>query len=326
MSMIATTRRWMYWIAAAGCLCATASWAQDYPVKPVRILAASPGATNDILSRYLAQQLSERWGKQVFVENRPGAGGTIAAEHASKAAPDGYSLHIAYTATFAVSPTLYRKLGYDPVRDFAPITLYADTPLMLLAHPSMPPRNLREFIEFAKKNPGAINYSSASAGTLSHLVTELLKVAAGIKLVHVPYKGSGAATMALVSGEAQFSALVLPNALPMLQAARAKAYAITGKKRFSGAPDVPTAAEAGLPGFEATSWFGICVPARTPPALVGRLNRDIVEILRAPATRDWLYKQGAEAIPGTSEAFGDLIRSDIVKWKRVVEASGARAD
>ncbi len=313
-------------IAGAALLIAAPGHGQDYPAKPVRILAASPGATNDILSRYLAQQLSERWGKQVVVENRPGAGGTIAAEHASKAAPDGYSLHIAYTATFAVSPTLYRKLGYDPVRDFAPITLYADAPLMLLAHPSMPPGNLREFIEFAKKHPGAINYSSASAGTLSHLVTELLKDAAGIKLVHVPYKGSGAATMALVSGEAQFSALVLPNALPMLRAGRVKAYAITGKKRFSGAPDVPTAAEAGLPEFEATSWFGMCAPARTPPALVGRLNRDIVEILRAPATRDWLYQQGAEAIPSTPEAFGDLIRSDIVKWKRVIEASGARAD
>lgn len=313
-------------IAGATLLLAAPGHGQDYPAKPVRILAASPGATNDILSRYLAQQLSERWGKQVFVENRPGAGGTIAAEHASKAAPDGYSLHIAYTATFAVSPTLYKKLGYDPVRDFAPITLYADAPLMLLAHPSLPPGNLREFIEFAKKHPGAINYSSASAGTLSHLVTELLKDAAGIKLVHVPYKGSGAATTALVSGEAQFSALVLPNALPMLRAGRVKAYAITGKKRFSGAPDVPTAAEAGLPEFEATSWFGMCAPARTPPALVGQLNRDIVEILRTPATRDWLYKQGAEAIPSTPEAFGDLIRSDIAKWKKVVEASGARAD
>lgn len=313
-------------IAGATLLIAAPGHGQDYPAKPVRILAASPGATNDILSRYLAQQLSERWGKQVFVENRPGAGGTIAAEHASKAAPDGYSLHIAYTATFAVSPTLYKKLGYDPVRDFAPITLYADAPLMLLAHPSLPPGNLREFIEFAKKHPGAINYSSASAGTLSHLVTELLKDAAGIKLVHVPYKGSGAATTALVSGEAQFSALVLPNALPMLRAGRVKAYAITGKKRFSGAPDVPTAAEAGLPEFEATSWFGMCAPARTPPTLVSRLNRDIVEILRTPATRDWLYKQGAEAIPSTPEAFGDLIRSDIAKWKKVVEASGARAD
>jgi tripartite-type tricarboxylate transporter receptor subunit TctC len=238
---------------------------QDYPTKPVRILAASPGATNDILSRYLAQRLTEHWGKQVFVENRPGAGGTIAADHAAKAAPDGYSLHIAYTATFAVSVSLYKKLTYDPIRDFAPITLYAETPLMLLAHPSMPPKNLREFIEFAKKRPGAINYSSASAGTLSHLVTELLNSAAGLKLVHVPYKGSGAATTALVSGEAQFSSLVLPNALPMLRAGRVKAYAITGNRRFPGAPDVPTAAEAGLPDFEATSWFGMCVPARTPP-------------------------------------------------------------
>lgn len=313
-------------IAGAVLFCIAPGYGQDYPTKPVRIIAGSAGATNDILSRYLAQQLTERWGKQVFVENRPGAGGTIAADHAAKATPDGYSLHIAYTATFAVSPNLYRKLAYDPIRDFAPISLFAETPLMLLAHPSMPPRNLREFIEFVKKRPDAVNYSSASAGTLSHLVTEMLKSAAGLKLVHVPYKGSGAATTALVSGEAQFSSLVLPNALPMLRAGRVKAYAITGKKRFSGAPDVPTAAEAGLPDFEATAWFGMCMPARASPPLIARLNRDIVEIVRAPATRDWLFTQGAEPIPSTPEEFAALLKSEIVKWKKVVEASGARAD
>jgi tripartite-type tricarboxylate transporter receptor subunit TctC len=300
--------------------------AQNYPVKPVRIVAGSAGATNDILGRYLALQLTERWSRQVIVDNRGGAGGTIHADVAAKAAPDGYTLVMAYTANFAISASLYKKLPYDPIRDFAPITLYADTPLMLLAHPSMPPATLRQFIEFAKKRPGEINYASATPGTVSHLTTELLNQLAGLKLAHVPYKGSGAAMLALVSGEAQFSSLVLPNALPQVKAGKAKAYAVTSKRRFAGAPDVPTAAEAGLPGFEATSWFGVSAPARTPRDLIARLNRDIVEIVRAPAARDWLLAQGAEPIPSTPEAFGAHIKSEIVRWKKIVELSGARAD
>lgn len=300
--------------------------AQNYPVKPVRIVAGSAGATNDILGRYLAAQLTERWGRQVIVDNRGGAGGTIHADIAAKAAPDGYTLVMAYTANFAISASLYKKLTYDPVRDFAPITSYAETPLMLLAHPSMPPATLRQFIEFAKKRPGEINYASATPGTVSHLTTELLNQLAGLKLTHVPYKGSGAATLALISGEAQFSSLVLPNALPQVKAGKAKAYAVTSKRRFAGAPDIPTAAEAGLPGFEATAWFGICAPARTPPDLIARLNRDIVEIVRTPAVREWLLAQGAEPIPSTPEAFGAHIKSEIARWKKIVEISGARAD
>jgi tripartite-type tricarboxylate transporter receptor subunit TctC len=300
--------------------------AQNYPVKPVRIVAGSAGATNDILGRHLAVQLTERWSRQVIVDNRGGAGGTIHADIAAKAAPDGYTLVMAYTANFAISASLYKKLPYDPIRDFAPITLYAETPLMLLAHPSMPRATLRQFIEFAKKRPGEINYASATPGTVSHLTTELLNQPAGLKLTHVPYKGSGAATLALISGEAQFSSLVLPNALPQVKAGKAKAYAVTSKRRFAGAPDVPTAAEAGLPGFEATSWFGISAPARTPPDLIARLNRDIVEIARTPAVREWLLAQGAEPIPSTPEAFGAYIKSEIARWKKIVELSGARAD
>jgi tripartite-type tricarboxylate transporter receptor subunit TctC len=313
-------------MAAAVLLMSGAAHAQNYPVKPVRIVAGSAGATNDILGRYLAAQLTERWSRQVIVDNRGGAGGTIHADVAAKAAPDGYTLVMAYTANFAISTTLYKKLPYDPVRDFAPITLYADTPLMLLAHPSMPPATLRQFIEFAKKRPGEINYASATPGTVSHLTTELLNQAAGLRLTHVPYKGSGAAMLALVSGEAQFSSLVLPNALPQVKAGKAKAYAVTSKRRFAGAPDIPTAAEAGLPGFEATSWFGVCAPARTPPDLVARLNRDIVEIVRTPGVRKWLLAQGAEPIPSTPEEFGAHIKSEIVRWKKIVERSGARAD
>jgi tripartite-type tricarboxylate transporter receptor subunit TctC len=321
-------KRWLLVIGAVGVglLLIAAGHAQNYPTKPVRIIAGAAGTTNDILSRHLAQQLGERWGKQVIVDNRPGAGATIAADLAAKAAPDGYTLHITQVASFAAAVTLYRKLPYDPIKDFAPITLYAETPLMLVAHPSMPPASLREFIDFAKKRPGAINFASASGGTSSHLTTELLNYVAGLKLVHVPYKGSGAAMLALVSGEAQFSSIVIPNALPQVKAGKVKAYAVTSKRRFAGAPDVPTAAEAGLPGFESTAWFGMSAPARTPTDLISRLNREIVEILRAPAVRDWLLAQGAEPLPSTPEEYAAYIKSEIVKWKIVIEVSGARVD
>jgi tripartite-type tricarboxylate transporter receptor subunit TctC len=309
-----------------GLLLISSGRAQDYPTKPVRIIAGAAGTANDILSRHLAQQLTERWGKQVIVDNRPGAGATIAADLAAKAAPDGYTLHIGQLASFAAAVSLYKKLSYDPVKDFAPITLYAESPLALIAHPSMSPASLREFIEYAKKRPGAINYSSASSGTGSHLTTELLNHTAGLKLVHVPYKGSGAAMMALVSGEAQFSSIILPIALPLVKAGKAKAYAITSRKRFAGAPDIPTAAEAGLPGFESTAWFGMFAPARTPQDIVGRLNREIVEILRAPAVRDWLLAQGADPSPSTPEEFAAYIKSETAKWKKVIEVSGARVD
>ena len=313
-------------VAVAGLFFAASGQAQDYPAKPVRIIAGSVGATNDILARHLAQQLSERWGKQVIVDNRPGAGGTIGAAHAAKAAPDGYTLHIAFSATFAAAVSLYRALPYDPVKDFAPITLYAESPMLLVAHPSMPPGSLSEFLAFAKKRPGAINSASAGGATISHLTTELMNHVAGLKLELVHYKGSGAAMLALVSGEAQVAAIVMPNALPQVKAGKAKAYAITSKKRFAGAPDIPTAAEAGLPGLEATAWFGFCAPARTPPELISRLNREIVEVLRAPAVRDWLLAQGAEPIPSTPEEFGSYLKSEIVKWKNVIAASGARID
>jgi tripartite-type tricarboxylate transporter receptor subunit TctC len=306
-------------------LAGTAS-AQAYPTKPVRIIAVTAGTTGDLLARHLGQQLNERWGQPVIVENRSGAGATIAADVAARAAPDGYTLHIGQLASFAAAVSLYRKLPYDPVMDFAPITLYAHVPLMFVAHPSVPAANLREFIEYARKRPGAINYSSASNGTGSHLTMEMLKQVAGVKLEHVPYKGSAAALTAVISGEMQVSTIVVPNALPQVKAGKVKAYAITSKSRFAGAPDIPTVAEAGLPGFESTAWFGMLAPARTPRELVSRLNRDMVEILRAPATQGWLLTQGAEPSPGTSEEFAAFIKTETAKWKKVIEVSGAKVD
>lgn len=315
-------------VLAALCLLPflTISYAQNYPTRPVRIIAASTGTTGDLLARYLAQQLTERWGRQVVVENRSGAGAVIAAEVAARAAADGYTLHLGQLASFSAAISLYKKLPYDPVKDFAPITLYAQMPLMFVVHPSVPAANLREFIEYAKKRPGTINVSSAGNGTGSHLTTELLIQAAGLKLVHVPYKGTGAAMTALISGEAQVSSIVLPSVLPQVKSGKVKAYAITSKSRFAGASDVPTAAEAGLPGFESTTWFGMFAPARTPSDLIGRLNRDMVEILRTPASQAWLLAQGAEPSPGTPQAFAAFVKSETAKWKKVIEASGTRVD
>ena len=227
----------------------TGAFAQTYPAKPVRIIAATAGTTGDLLARHLGQRLNERWGQPVVIENRSGAGATIASDIAAKAPPDGYTLHIGQLASHAAAVSLYRKLSYDPVKDFAPITHYAEVPLALVAHPSVPANNLREFIALAQKRPDAINYASAGNGTGSHLTTELLKVTARLKLVHVPYKGSGAATTALISGEVQMSSIVLPTILPQLKAGKVKSYAVTSKNRFAGAPEIPTAAESGLPGF-----------------------------------------------------------------------------
>lgn len=297
-----------------------------YPTRPVRIIAASPATTGDLLARHLGQRLNERWGQPVIVENRAGAGAIIAAEAAAKAAPDGYTLHIAQLASFAAAPSLHKTLRYDPVRDFAAITFYAELALMLLAHPSVPAATLQEFISYAAKRPGAMNYSSAGAGTGSHLTTEMLKHRAGLKLVPVHYKGTGAAMTALISGEVQFATIVLPNALPQVRAGKVKAYAITSKSRFPGASEVPTAHEAGLSGFESITWFGMVAPARTPVSLLNRLNREMGEILRSPASEAWLLNQGALPRPGTAAEFAAFVKSEIEKWKKVIEISGAKAD
>lgn len=314
---------------AALCPGATAAGqadAQDYPTKPVRLITASTGTSGDLLARYLGQRLAERWGKQVVIDNRSGAGGMIASEIAAKTAPDGYTLHLGQLSSHAAAVSLYRKLSYDPLKDFAPITLYAQVPLVFIAHPSVPAATLREFVDYAKKRPGAINYSSGGPGTSGHLTIELLNHLAGIKLTHVPYKGVGVATSAVIAGEAQVAVIPLPIALPQAKAGKVKAYAITSKARFAGAPELPTAAEAGMPEFISSTWFALFVPAGTPPGLVARLNRDILEVLRTPASEAWMLAQGAVPSTGTPQELTAFLQSEIAKWKKVVEASGARVD
>ena len=324
--MHALQKVWFATLIAAGvfALAASAS-AQNYPTKPVRIIVGPPGTARDIVTRHLAQRLSERWGQPVVVENRGGLA-TIGAAVAAQAPADGYTLLMADQTSHAVAPSLYKDLAYDPVKDFAPITLVASAPMVLIAHPSVPAANLREFIDYAKQRPGAINYATAGPGTANHLPGELLKQVAGVDMVPIHYKGGGAAMIAIVSGEVKAEFNLMPIALPHVRAGKVKAYVTTGKKRFAGAPDIPTVAEAGLPELESEYWIGMFAPAHTPPAIVEKLNRDFVEILQTPAMRTALLDQGAEPVPGTPGEFAAFINSETLKWGRVIRTAGLKPE
>jgi tripartite-type tricarboxylate transporter receptor subunit TctC len=298
----------------------------QYPTKPVRIIAASTGTSGDLLARYLGQRLSERWGQPVVIENRSGLGGVIAGEVAARAAPDGYTVHLGQHGSFSAAPSLYKKMPYDPLKDFAPITHYAHVPLIIIAHPSLAPGNMKELVEYVRARPGAVNYSTGGAGGAAHLNFEMMNHAFGLKFVHVPYKGIGAATTAVMSGEVQLSGVPVPVALPQVKAGKVKAYATTSKNRFAGAPDIPTVAEAGFAGFDAVTWFALFAPARTPPDVIRVLNRDMVGIIGSPAVRTWLISQGADPAPGTPEELTVFLKSDMEKWGRVIRAAGIKAE
>lgn len=300
------------------------SKAEAYPTKPVRIITGNPGATADILARYLGLWLTERWGQQVIVDNRGGAGGIRFAEFAARAAPDGYSLVMGNLPSHGVAISLHRKLSYDPLEDFLPVTRVALVPMLLVVHPSVPAESLRDFIDYAKKRPGVINYASAGHGTGSHLTTELFKQLTRLELVHIQYKGGSAQMVAIMSGEAKTGFAAVPSAWPMLSSGRVKPLAIASTQRAEALPNVPTFNEAGLPGFESTLWFGIFAPARTPVTLVSRINRDIVDVLRARSNQGELLKQGAEAASGTPEEFGAFVKTEIVKWRNVMKAAGIK--
>ena len=305
---------------------AASASAQDYPAKPVRIITGGAGTFHDIVTRQLGQRLSERWGQPVLVENQGAAALTIGTGMVARAAPDGYTLVMSDRSALAVAPSLYKSLTYDPASDFAPITLAALAPTMLVAHPSVPASTLSEFLVYAKAQPRGIDFATAGPGTNNHIAMELLKHATGVNAVPIHYKGGGASTLAMVSGEVKEGFALVPQVLPHVKAGKLKAYVVTGKKRFPGAPDIPTAAEAGLPGFELEFWIGMLAPAHTPPAIVARLNRDIGEILRTPEMRTLLLAQGAEAAPGTPDEFAAYINSEAAKMKKLIELTGMRVD
>jgi tripartite-type tricarboxylate transporter receptor subunit TctC len=307
------------------CVSAAAVSAENYPTKPVRILTGSIAAIGDVIGRHVAQRLSERWGRGVVVENR----GTVilASAAAARATPDGYTLLLADRTSHAVAPNLQPDLPYHAIKDFAPITLVARAPMLLVAHPSLPASNLRELIAYAKQRPGAINYAAAGPGTAVHITTERFKQVAGIDLMNIQYKGGGAAMAAILSGESQLGFVLMPVALPHVKSGKVRSFAITSARRFSGAPDIQTMAEAGLQGFDSEElWVAMFAPARTPPALIAKLNSYIVDVLNTSSARDALQVTGAEPAPSTPQELAALLASETAALRKVIQLAGIRAD
>ncbi len=303
-----------------------AAWAAEpgYPSRPIRIITGSPGSTSDLAARFIAQKFTERWGQQAVVDNRPGAGGIIGVEIAAKSTPDGQTLVIGHVGTHASAPSLFKNLAYDPVRDFAPISNVVNVGIVLVVHPSVPATTLKDFVAYAQNKPGGINYGSPGGGTSGNLTGELFNLVTKAKMQHVPYKGAGFALTGVVAGETQASFLSTATAAGQIKAGKLRAIAVIRKTRFPGMPEVPSAAEAGYPDLEANAWFGLFAPAKTPKAIVTKLNQEIVRVLELKETRELLLKQGAEAAPTSPEAFGAYVKSEIAKWARVVKESGAK--
>ena len=299
--------------------------AQDYPTKPIRlIIPFPPGGSNDVVGRMIALQLGERLGRQVIVDNRGGAGGIIGTEAASKAAPDGYTLLIISIA-HAVSPWLY-KLQYDPIKSFVPVSILASGPNVLVVHPSLGVHSVTELIALAKEKPGQLNYASAGIGSFQHLGGELFKLTAGIDMVHVPYKGGGPAMTDVLGGYTKIMFSSMVQTTPFVLNGQLRALGTSGARRNPALPDVPTIAEAGLPGYEATNWWGIVAPAGTPPEIVEKLHTEIAAVQESPKTKEQFAAQGADIVQMTSAEFGTFIEKEINKWERVVKEAGIKAE
>lgn len=310
---------------AAVLACAAAQAAAQYPSRPVRlIIPFPPGGSNDIVGRMIGQQLSERLGRPVVVDNRAGAGGVIGTEIAAKSQPDGHTLLIVSVA-YAFNPALY-KLSYDPVKSFVPVAMIGTGPNALAVHPGVAAQSVKELIALAKARPGELHYASAGVGTFQHLGSELFRIMAGINLVHVPYKGGGPATIAVVAGQAQISIGSLIQTLPHIRAGRLRVLGTGGAKRAAVLPEVPTIAEAGLPGYEASNWWGILAPAGTPVAVVKRLHGEVAAIVASPEVQKWFVSEGAEAVNRSPEEFGKFIQTEITKWGHVVKQAGIKAE
>lgn len=299
----------------------------DYPLKPVRLVVPfPPGGINDVLARVLGQKLTENLGVTVVIDNRPGAGGTIGSNIAAKAVPDGYTLLFGATSTVAVSPSMYSKLPYDPVKDFSPIVQIASVASVLIVNPSLPVQSAKELITLAKAKPGQLNFGSAGAGTSHHLGGELFNTLAGINMVHVPYKGGAPAMTDLIGGQISILFEPLPTALPQIKGRKVRPLAVTTPQRSPVLPDLPTIAAAGLPGYDLTIWFGVLAPARTSREIVNRLNAEILKVLQSADVRERLAAQGAESIGDNPGQFAAHIEKEITRWAAVVKASGARID
>lgn len=317
--------------ACASLLCAATAvlpaQAQNYPAKAVRVVVPFPaGGPTDVVTRIIAPRLSEALGQPVVIDNRGGAGGAIGTELVAKSPPDGYTVLAGTIGGLAVSPTLNPKLGYDTLRDLAPITQLVNVSYIVTLHPSVPAKSMRELLALAKARPGKLNYGSAGAGTGPHLAGELLNMMVGVKLVHVPYKGSAPAQTALLAGEVDLNFENTLLVLPHIQSGRLRPLAATGTTRQKLLPDLPTVAEAGVPGFSASGWYGMMAPVAVPKDIIGKLNAAVTRALRSPDVADRLNKLAAEPAPGTPEQFSAFLRSEIGKWANVVKAANMKAD
>ena len=301
--------------------------AQNYPSKTIRfIVPVSPGSGLDVVARSIGQKLTESWGQPVVIDNQPGANTIIAAEAAAKAAPDGYTIIICGASTLVVNPSLYNKLPYNPARDFAPVSLVVMTPFILVVHPSLPAHSVKELIALARSKPGKLDYGSGGNGSSSHLSMELFKSMAQVHMTHIPYKGNTPALTDLLRGQVSLMFVDLVQALPHLKAGKLRALGMAMAKRSPLAPEVPTVAEAGLPGFESIPWMGVLAPAGTPKDIVAKLNAEIVKIMRLQEVKERSLAQGVEPVGSTPEQFAAHINADAAKWFRLIKTAGIRLD
>ena len=301
--------------------------AETWPTRPIRfIVPFAPGGGGDVVGRIIGQRMSDQLGKPLVIDNRAGGGGTLGCELAAKAAPDGYTLLLGNVGPIAVGPALYPKLAYDPVRDFAPVTMIASFPNLLVANPGLPFKTVPELVAYAKSRPGTLNFASAGAGTSTHLAGELFKSVAGIDVVHVPYKGGAAAMTDIIAGQVAYYFGTMPSSMPLAKAGKLRALAVTSLTRSPAAPEVPTIAESGYPKFETAAWYGLMFPAGTPREIIAKMNSAMLVVLALPDIRERLVHEGSEPMGSTPTQFGAYIKAEIAKWSAVVKAANLKAD
>jgi tripartite-type tricarboxylate transporter receptor subunit TctC len=301
--------------------------AAQWPAKPVKlVIPFPPGGASDYVGRAIAQTLSEAWGQPVVVENKGGAGATIGTEAVAKSAPDGYTLLMGVNAGVVIAPHVYPKLNYDPLKELVPAAGFAVSPMILVVPADSPAKTMRELIALAKAKPGELSFASSGSGALPHLTTEQFMQAAGVKMTHVPYKGSGPALPDLIAGRTQMMIDVIVSAMPLVEGGKLRALAVTTAQRYPGLPDVPTMSEAGLPGFEAAQWYAIFAPAGTPAPVLERIQSDLAKAAASPSLKESMSKRGAEMLYTPGNAFADTVRRDSARWERIARETGARAD
>ncbi len=325
--MLRATSAMRFCVSLIVSLAAACASAQGYPVRPVRVIAPfTAGSAIDTLARVIGQKLSDSWGQQMVIDNRVGANGIIGTEAAAKSPADGYTLYFGNISTLAVNPHLYSKLGYDPVKDFEPVSLTASIPVVLVVHPSLPVKSVKELIALAKAHPGQLNYASGGIGSAQHLPMEMLRVAAGINIVHVPYKGLGPAFSDVIGGQVPMMFSGVSNVVPYRKTGRLRVLAIGSPKRSPALPDVPTVAESGVPGYSFDAWSGYLVPAATPKDVIAKLHADITRTLSVPAVQEKLTALGLDLVGGTPQEFAALIKTDLARFGKLIKEAGIRAE